>query len=114
MSYDLTAEMNYRIKELRESSKMLYKAGMQKANARAEYGKALAQKILELRAEGMPVTIIGDVCRGDAKVAKLRLDRDITEATYQSIIESINAQKLTIRVLENQIAREWTAGGNEL
>ena len=57
----------------------------------------------------MPVTIISDVCRGQPRIAKLKIDRDIAESTYQSIIESINSQKLAIRVLEAQIAREWTS-----
>jgi len=110
MSYDLTNEMNYRIKQLDTSVKMIQQAGIKKANTEALYRQALASLMTEKRAEGMPVTIISDICRGDARVAKLKLERDIAESTYEAIIESINAQKLTIRVLENQISREWTSG----
>lgn len=112
MSYDLTAEVNYKLKQLDESCKMMIKAGNDKANAEYQYRTALAQGILHHRAENMPVTIINDVVRGNKSVAKLKLERDITETTYDAIRESINAQKLTIRVLENQIAREWTTGEN--
>lgn len=109
MSYDLINEMNYRLKQLDTSTGMLKQAGVKKANTEALYRQELAKEILNRRAEGMPVTIISDVCRGQPNIAKLKIDRDIAESTYQSIIESINTQKLAIRVIENQIAREWTS-----
>ena len=37
------------------------------------------------------------------------MGRLTADSTYQAIIESINSQKLAIRVLEAQIAREWTS-----
>ena len=109
MSYDLVNEMNYRLKQLDTSTRMLREAGAKKANTEALYRQELAKEILNRRAEGMPVTIISDICRGQPRIAKLKIDRDIAESTYQSIIESINSQKLAIRVLEAQIAREWTS-----
>ena len=109
MSYDLINEMNYRLKQLDTSTGMLKQAGVKKANTEALYRQELAKEILNRRAEGMPVTIIADVCRGQPNIAKLKIDRDIAESTYQSILESINTQKLAIRVIENQIAREWTS-----
>lgn len=108
MSYDLINDMNYRLKQLDTSTRMLRGAGAKKANAEALYRQELAKEILNRRAEGMPVTIISDVCRGQPRIAKLKTDRDIADSTYQAIIESINSQKLAIRVLEAQIAREWT------
>lgn len=110
MSYDLINEMNYRLKQLDTSTGMLKQAGIKKANTEALYRQELAKEILDRRANGMPVTIIADVCRGQPNIAKLKIDRDIAESTYQSILESINTQKLAIRVIENQIAREWTSG----
>ena len=109
MSYDLVNDMNYRLKQLDTSTRMLREAGVQKANTEALYRQELAKEILNHRAEGMPVTIISDVCRGQPRIAKLKTDRDIADSTYQAIIESINSQKLAIRVLEAQIAREWTS-----
>ena len=109
MSYDLINEMNYRLKQLDTSTGMLKQAGVKKANTEALYRQELAKEILDRRANGMPVTIIADICRGQPNIAKLKIDRDIAESTYQSIIESINTQKLAIRVIENQIAREWTS-----
>ncbi len=114
MSYDLVNDMNYRLKQLDISTRMLREAGAKKANTEALYRQELAKEILNRRAEGMPVTIISDVCRGQPRIAKLKTDRDIADSTYQAIIESINSQKLAIRVLEAQIAREWTSGQGNL
>ncbi len=114
MSYDLINEMNYRLKQLDTSTGMLKQAGVKKANTEALYRQELAKEILDRRANGMPVTIIADVCRGQPRIAKLKTDRDIADSTYQAIIESINSQKLAIRVLEAQIAREWTSGQGNL
>ena len=40
--------------------------------------------MLRLRAEGVPVTIISDLCRGNEKIADLKLKRDIAETLYES------------------------------
>lgn len=108
---DLVNELGYRMKKLDTSLIELSKAGVEKANTEAQYRQELAKKILQERANGVPVTIISDICRGDAKIARLKVERDIADTTYQSIIESINAQKLAIRVIESQLSREWTKGG---
>ena len=114
MSYDLVNDMNYRLEQLDTSTRMRREAGAKKANTQALYRQELAKEIVNRRAEGMPVTIISDVCRGQPHIAKLKTDRDIADSTYQAIIESINSQKLAIRVLEAQIAREWTSGQGNL
>jgi hypothetical protein len=67
----------------------------------------LATKLLELRDLGHPVTIIGDIARGNRDIAELRLKRDIAETEYNVALEFINVTKLQIRILENQIGREW-------
>lgn len=47
------------------------------ADAERAYRGALAQKILELRAEGEPVTIVSDLARGEKRVRDLRHARDV-------------------------------------
>ena len=47
--------------------------------------------------------------KGEEEIARLRLERDIAESLYESAQEAINVQKLKIRVLENQLSREWGA-----
>lgn len=102
------------IQELGAKSAMLDKAVTQfsargKAYARAEhdYRVALRKKILEARADGFPVTIISDICRGDPEIARLRLEKDIALTVYESAKEAIQSYKLQIRILDAQIEREW-------
>ncbi len=59
------------------------------------------------RSNGMPVTIIGDICRGMPEIAALRFDRDIKEGLHKSAVEAINSFKLQIRILDAQISREY-------
>ena len=78
------------------------------AQAEHDYRVALSKRILEHRAEGMPVTIISDVCRGEPEIAKVRLERDIAETVYKSALEAIQSYKLQIRILDAQVEREWS------
>ena len=38
---------------------------------------------------------------------QIRFDRDVKEAIYQANLESINSTKLKLRILENQLNREY-------
>lgn len=77
------------------------------AQAEHDYRVAMRKKVLQERANGTPVTIISDLCRGDPDVAKLRMERDIALTVYESAQEAINGYKLQIRILDSQIEREW-------
>lgn len=67
----------------------------------------LNKKIVEERDKGTPVTIISDICRGDEVIAGLKFQRDVAETAYKAAMEAINVYKLNIKVLEEQIQREW-------
>ena len=49
------------------------------ATAERFYRVALAKRILELKAEGMPATVCQDLARGDKTVADLRYERDVAQ-----------------------------------
>jgi len=63
--------------------------------------------MLQERDSGTPVTIISDICRGSQEIAELKFKRDCAEVVYKSALEAVNGYKLQIKVLENQIDREW-------
>jgi hypothetical protein len=52
------------------------------------YRKALAERIVELRAEGNAATLCADLARGDVKVARLRRDRDIAEGVRDAAVQA--------------------------
>ena len=59
----------------------------------------------------MPVTLIAQIIYGVPEVAELRFKRDVAETIYQTNLEHINKTKLLIRIIDNQIAREWGSAG---
>ena len=100
---DLINELNLHRGNLNLAIKELKTRGQAKAKAERDYRVALAKKMLELRAEGTPVTIISDLCRGDEEIARLKMERDIAESLYESNMQFIYSTKLNIDIIQNQI-----------
>lgn len=88
------------------------KRGQEYARAYKDYRVKVAKKLLELRADGMPVTIAYDIARGDEEVANAKEKEIITECLYKSCQEAINTFKLQIKVLQAQIDNDYGNGGN--
>ena len=100
--------------ELEEKRKLLDKAindlasnGYDLAAKERDYKIAINKKALELRADDTPVTLINTIIYGYEDIAKLRFERDIANVKYNSNLEYINTLKLQIRILENQLQREY-------
>jgi len=60
-----------------------------KAQKERAYRMAKAKKIVELRADGMPVTIIPDLVKGDSHVSQLRLEYIVAEGVLKACSNSI-------------------------
>lgn len=88
------------------------KRGQDYAKAYKNYRLKVAQKLLQLKAEGMPVTISYDIARGDEEVAKAKEQEIITECLYKSCQEAVNVFKLQIKILQAQINNDYGNGGN--
>lgn len=101
----LINELNAMSDKLTQGIKLMGKYGREYANAERKYKVELAKTALRLREQGMPVTLIDKVIYG--KVANERFDRDTAEVMYKTAQEHINAIKLQIRILDNQIDREY-------
>ena len=109
---DLFEEITRLTRELDTAVRELRKSGTNLADAERKYKIRLKQEALKLREEGMPVTLIDKVIYGVQEVADLRFNRDVKEAIYQANLESINSTKLKLRILENQLNREWGQAKN--
>lgn len=83
--------------------------GVTAAEKEKAYKIALRQEALRLRAEGMAVGLIDKVAPGG--VAEERFERDAADAYYKAAQENVLVLKLQIRILDNQISREWGANG---
>ena len=96
--YDLLSQS---IKSLKRTSEAYAKAEM-------DYKILLRQECLKLRDEGMAIGMISLTCYGIPSVAEARFKRDIAEATYKANQEAIQSYKLQLRLMDNQISREWS------
>lgn len=113
---DLFNEIQNLIQELTISIKKLRETGNKFAEAERDYKIMLRQEALKLRQEkNMPVTLISQIIYGVPEVANKRFSRDVAETMYNTNQEHINATKLKLRILENQLDREWgnTRNGNK-
>lgn len=108
MSADLMLDIQAKISKLDTSIRMLRKTGTEYAEAERDYKILLRQEALKLRDAGTAIGLIDKTVYGIREVAEARMRRDIAEATYRANQESINVLKLQIRILDNQIGREWS------
>ena len=92
---------------LNKAIKELSKRGKEYAEAYKEYRILLRKEILELRDAGTPTTLINEIARGKEEIAEAKQKELITEALYKSNLEAINVYKIQIKILQEQINREY-------
>ena len=95
---------------LTSALKEFKKRGQEYAKSYSNYRKLVEQELLRLKAEGMPVTISYDIARGKEEVAQAKEQEIITECLYKSCQEAIQAYKLQIKILQEQINKELAEG----
>ena len=111
---DLIVAMREKLDELETSLNDLTSTGVAKALAERDYKVELRKWSLRLKTDGYSGTMIDKDVYGVDKVAETRYQRDIAEAMYNTAIERINCTKLEIRVLDEQIKREYGRNGGGL
>ena len=111
---DLQEEIRQLKELLTASIRSLRKTASEKAQAEKDYKILLRQEALKLRDEGMAIGMITLTVYGIPEVALARERRDITEATYTANLEAIQSYKLQLRLIDNQVGREWGNTGGQL
>ncbi len=97
----LTDRLNNSVQKLKEY-------GNELAIHERDYKVTLREEALKLRQEkNMPVTLINQIIYGIPEVADKRFKRDVSETMYNVALENINSIKLQMRILENQLQREY-------
>ena len=104
---DLFNELQAKTKQLETSIKTLRQSGTNYAQTEKDYKVLLRQECLKLRDEGMAIGMIDKTCYGIPSVAEARFKRDVAEAVYKANLEAINSIKLQMRLIENQLNREY-------
>ena len=108
---DLITERETKAKQLDKAILDLRQNGSAYAQAEKDYKILLRLECLKLRDEGMAIGMIDKTCYGIPSVADARYKRDIAQTTYEANKEAVLSLKLQLRLIDNQIAREW--GNNE-
>lgn len=108
---ELYEELGKLIRQLEYSVKMLKVNGVAYAQAEKDYKILLRAECLKLRDEGVAIGMIDKVCYGIPSVAEARFKRDCADAVYKANQEAINSIKLQMRIVENQIQREYANAG---
>ena len=104
---DLIQELNAKNTLLSKAITELKNRGQDLAQAERDYRVALQKEIIRLRTDNTSVTLTSDLARGNEEVAGLKYQRDLADVLYKSASEAINVYKLQVRLLEEQIKREW-------
>ena len=110
---DLYNELMSLTNQLKVSLKQLRTTGADYAKAYTEYRIALAKELVKLKDEGYAITLAGDIARGKPEIAKLKFQEISKEAIYKANQESINVLKLQIKIIQNQMDKEWNNIENE-
>ena len=100
------------INGMEQSKRTAYENNNKLAEKTRTYRMLLAQKILELKAEGMQISIIEKVAKGDEAVAEAEFEMMKAEALYKAASENIQIMKLELRCVQADIEREYPAGKN--
>ena len=107
---ELFAERDRIKKSLDGSLLKAYENGLEASEKNRIYRMMLSQKIMELKAEGMPISIIEKVARGDESVAEAEFEKNVAEVKYRASNENIMAQKKLFESIEADIKREYYKG----
>ncbi len=95
---NVTQEIHAASQRLSKSADALFTLGRSKAEAERDYRLALAQEILKLRAENVPVTIIENLAKGN--VSELLFQRDLADGQFQAGIKAADAIKVQVSALQ--------------
>ena len=107
---ELFAERERIKNSLERSLSRAYENGMDLAEKTRLYRILLAKTILQLKADGLPVSIIKEVAKGTDTVADAELLMNAAEVSYKASNENIMAQKKLFESIEADIKREYYKG----
>ena len=110
---ELFAERERIKSSLETSLKRSYDNGLEMAEKTCIYRILLAQRVLELKAEGLQISIIEKVARGAEDVAQAEFEMIAAEVKYRASNENIMAQKKLFDSIEADIKREYYKGAED-
>ena len=107
---ELFGQRDQIVKSLNQSTQRAYDNGIEAAQKTMEYRIIRAQETARLRAEGIPMTIIETMVKGEQKVAKAEYEMNVAEVSYRASNENIMVQKKLLDSIQADINREYYRG----
>lgn len=108
MNNDLYTERESLRRKLDQCIRMLRQTASEYAQADRAYNVAVRGCWMRLRDMGMPVGMISKVYKGEEDVADKRFALIQAEAMKDANREAVMSYKLQLRLVEDQIQREWS------
>ena len=87
--------------QLKSDAKYLKELAQDKAESERKYKKALAKKIMRLKDEKYPATLINDLARGDDEVADLRYYRDLARVQYDTAKSCMRSAEVQVSAIQS-------------
>lgn len=107
MTNDLYSEREMLRRKLDQCIRMLRETGTEYAKADRAYNEAVAACWMRLRDRDMPIGMISKVYKGEKDVAEKRFAMIQAETMRDANKEAVMSYKLQLRLVEEQIQREW-------
>ena len=100
---EIINKLEYKVNELTIRNAKLKKLGIIKDRLEATYRCELRKELLRLSLNNTKISITGDIARDNAKIAQLRLNRDLAKIRYYLMKSSIENIKFEIEVLRSML-----------
>lgn len=94
-------KLEYKVNELIIRNAEIERLGAIKGRREVTYRCELSKELLSLLLNKIKISIIGDIARGDEKIAKLRLNGNLAKNRFYSMKSSIENIKLEIEILRS-------------
>ena len=96
-------KLEYKVNELTIRNEKLKKLGAIKDRLEATYRCELRKELLRLSLNNTKISITGDITRDNAKIAQLRVNRDLAKIRYYLMKSSVENIKFEIEVLRSML-----------
>ena len=96
---NVTQELYESSKRLEKGSQEIFILAKEMAETERDYRKALTHEIMKLKNEGMSISLINELARGNT--SDLKFNRDLAEAKYTAARDSLKAIAVQINALQS-------------
>lgn len=107
----ITKEIYESAKRLENGSKQIFHLAKEQAEKERVYRKALVLEIMRLKDEGMSISLINEIARGNT--ADLKYERDLAEASYVAGRDSLKAIATQMNGLQSILRIQREIEGDE-